>query len=461
MGLISRSRAAARAFRGVETKSYFEELLSLLSFGREAKAGVTVNTDTALHVAAVLACTRVLAEGISQLPLKLYQGLDNGGRMAAKQHPLYKLLWRRPNDWQTSFEFRETLMYHAVLTGNGYAYISRDGEGVPLELLPLVPTRVTPKQDQKANVTYEVRDAYGQVITLQREDMFHLRGPSWDSVHGMEVIQLAREAVGLAIATEESQAHLHKNGVSSSGVFSVDGKLDKPARDTIRERIKEMNAGLSNVGRVLILDQKGTYHPLAMTGVDAQHLETRKHQIEEICRALRVFPQMIGLSDKTSTYASAEQFFLAHVVHSLLPWGTRWEQAIARDLIDDDNSDLFAAFSFQGFLRGDAKTRAEYYASAIVNGWLTRNEVRLLEDYNPLPGLDVPLQPMNMQSGALAKSIVTELKSHLIGHNGGPPLDDAELERKVGRVLSAVNEKRITEADVLLQQVLATLEPAT
>jgi phage portal protein BeeE len=186
---------------------------------------------------------------------------------------------------------------------------------------------------------------------------------------------------------------------------------------------------------------------------------TRRFQIEEICRFFNVFPQMIGHTDKTATFASAEAFFLAHVVHTLTPWVENWEQALARDLFPDED-DLFAKFSLQGLLRGDNKTRAEFYASGIVNGWLTRNEARRLEDLNPLDGLDQPLLPLNMgtqaERDALANDVTSAVKA-VLGHNGGPPIDDRALELKIGRVLSSANERRIVGARDQLNDVLTTL----
>lgn len=220
--------------------------------------------------------------------------------------------------------------------------------------------------------------------------------------------------------------------------------------------------GLKNKFKTAVLDVDATWTPLAATGVDNQHLETRRFQIEEICRDLGVFPQMVGHTDKTATFASSEAFFLAHVVHSLQPWVENWEQALALYLFPEED-DLLAKFSMQGLLRGDNKTRAEFYASGIVNGWLTRNEARRLEDLNPIDGLDDPLLPLNMGTQAerdeLAKDVTAAVKA-MIGHNGGPDLDDAEIERKVGRVLSARNERRIVTARDSLNEVLNTLPTA-
>lgn len=431
-------------------------------FGEEAavKSGVSVTTDTALRVTTVLAATRVLAEGVAQVPLKLYREIDDSGSSEpARDHPVYRLIYRRPNEWMTSFEFRETMMFHAVLCTGAHAYINRV-RGEPKELIPLVPGRVRATQAADYTLTYELTDASGKMIgSVPRSDIFCVRGPSWDNYQALNLVHLAREAIGLAIATEETHARLHGNGVQPGGILSTEKTLGDAALLNLKEQFAEYKAGLHNKFKTLILDSGLKWESTSMKGVDAQHLETRKHQIEEICRALRVFPQMVGFSDKTATFASAEAFFLAHVTHSLQPWIERWEQAIARDLLDDDLK-LFAKFSLQGLLRGDAKSRAEFYANGIQNGWMTRNEARRFEDLNPLEGLDAPLVPLNMgtqeERDAVAKELAGTVKA-MLGHNGGPALDDDELERKIGRVLSAKNEKRIITARDELSAVLATL----
>lgn len=429
--------------------------------GEEArvKSGVAVNVDSALKVSTVLACARVLANGIAQIPLKVYREDEKGSKQPDKKHSAYKLLWRRPNDWMTSFEFRQLIMFHAVLNGNGYAYIGRGGVSKRLvELIPLV-GHVEVKQANDWTLSYHVTGKDGLTQVFPRESIMHLRGPSWNGYAGMNAIQIAREAIGLAIATEETHARLHSNGAKPGGLLSFEKELGDKAKDRLKALAQDNISGLRNAFKTLVLDNNAKWTPFQMTGVDGQHLETRRFQIEEICRDLGVFPQMVGYSDKTATFASAEAFFLAHVIHSLEPWIENWQQVFARDLFPDDD-DVTAEFSVQGLLRGDHKTRAEFYAAGIVNGYFTRNEVRKWENLNPIDGLDTPLIPLNMgtqdERDAMAKEVTAALKS-MIGHNGGPALDDGELEAKIGRVLSASNERRIKTARDELTTVLATL----
>ena len=366
-------------------------------FGQQnSRAGVSVNVDSALKVSTVFACLRVLADGIAQVPLKVYREKADGSKELAKDHPAYRLLSRRPNDWMTSFEFRQVMMFHAVLLGNGCAYIGRI-RGVPRELIPLVPGSYTIEQAKDYTLTYRLTGLNGQATVLPREDVFHLRGPSWTGVAGLDALQVAREAVGLAIATEETHAALHANGTQPGGVLSVKGSLDDAARARLKESWAQYQGGLANRFKTAVLDMDSTWTPLGMKGVDAEHLDTRRFQIEEICRDLKVFPQMVGYADKTATFASAEAFFLAHVIHTLNPWIENWEQSLARDLFPDED-DIVAKFSMQGLLRGDNAARATFYASGITNGWLTRNEARRLEDLNPIEGLGEPLLPLNMST---------------------------------------------------------------
>ncbi|MCW5704671.1 MAG: phage portal protein [Bradyrhizobium sp.] len=392
--------AVASGLRGREVKTTDAGSLSWAGlFGQQnSRAGVSVNVDSALKVSTVFACLRVLADGIAQVPLKVYREEADGSKELAKDHPAYRLLSRRPNEWMTSFEFRQVMMFHAALLGNGCAYIGRI-RGVPRELIPLVPGSFTIEQARDHTLTYRLTGPNGEVTVLPREDVFHLRGPSWTGAAGLDALQVAREAVGLAIATEETHAALHANGTQPGGVLSVKGSLNDAARARLKESWAQYQGGLANRFKTAVLDMDSTWTPLGMKGVDAEHLDTRRFQIEEICRDLKVFPQMVGYADKTATFASAEAFFLAHVIHTLNPWIENWEQSLARDLFPDED-DIVAKFSMQGLLRGDNAARATFYASGITNGWLTRNEARRFEDLNPIEGLGEPLLPLNMSTSA-------------------------------------------------------------
>jgi HK97 family phage portal protein len=375
-----------------EKKTDFTELTwrRLLGDGYEDASGVVLTLDRALQVSTVLACARVIAEGVAQLPLKIYQETEDGGKEPNKDHPAYWLLYRRPNDWMTSFEFRETLTFHAVLAKGGFAYINRNPrDGAIRELIPIAPGMVTVNQGLDYAVTYEVRDKDGLIKNFSAAEILHVRGPSWNGYDALEMISVAREAIGLAAATELAQGRLFRNGASTKGILSPELPLDEKQAERLKTAFQDATTG-QNQFKTVVLPVAMKYSQQGMTGIDAETLESRRFQIEEICRMMRVFPQMVMHSDKTSTYASAEQFFLAHVVHSLGPWIERWEQALSRDVLTDQEarSGLFPKFQIQGLLRGDAKTRMEYYRGMSEIRAISPNEIRSLEDMNPYEGGD-------------------------------------------------------------------------
>lgn len=410
MSLWSRLNPFARKNAGISTLDLWREVFG----GATSKTGVTVDWNSALQCTAALGCARVIAEGVAQLPIGVYR-TEKRTRVEIADSPLARLLARGPNEWQTGFEFLETLLFNAVLGSAGYALIVRSKlDGRLIELLPVPAAWVTEKRQADWKPYFEIDFAVAsdggprQRVRVEAKDMLRVRGPSLDGWRGLSGLKLAREAIGLALTTEEAHARLHKNGIQTTGAWSVEGNLTEEQYKRLTEALAKYQ-GVANAGRPLVLDRKAEWHQMQMTGVDAQHLETRKFQIEEVCRALRVFPIMIGHADKTATYASAEQMFLAHVVHTLLPWVRRVEQAFQRDLLTEAEleSGAYVKLSVQGLMRGDAKTRAEFYQKGVLSGWLTRNEVRGLEELDALPGLDEPLTPTNM----------------MIGPNGGAALD--------------------------------------
>lgn len=380
------------------------QLLSSVFGGGATKSGATVNAETALQVSVVLACVRVIANGVAQVPLRVMRETPDGrSRLPAKGHPLWDVLHRKPNRWQTSFALRETMIIHAALVGDAYAFKNRVGaDGRIGELIVIPPNRVrVDVDDATSELRYIVTGRSGAQRALGEGDVWHLRGPSWDGQVGMKTIALAREAIGLAMATEETQANLHAKGVSTSGVYSIEGTLNKEQYQALKDWItKEFGAGAK--GAPMILDRNAKWQPTTMTGVDAQHLETRKFQVEEICRAFGVMPIMAGQADKASTYASAEQMFIAHLVHTLTPWYERFEQSADCQLLTDaDRADGYYTFlDPAGMLRGALRDTAEYLYRLVSIGTMTRNEARRQLDLNPIEGLDEPLTPINTVTSA-------------------------------------------------------------
>ena len=376
------------------------DLLKIIVEQNRSKAGVAVNDTTALKVATVFACLRVISEGVAQVPLKIFFS-DGENRVDAKSHSLYDILHRQPNDIQTSFGFRETLVIHAALTGNGYAYIVRDPSTRKIfEIINLVPSMV--KTNEAENIgdkpTYRVYGKKGDYLDLPKDKILHVQGPSWDGVSGMNSVAVAREAIGLSLTTEEAHSRLHKNGSHPGGLLSVEGSLDGEQYKQLRKWIDENHGGVGNSGRDMILDHAAKYTSMAMTGVDSQHIETRRFQIEEVCRFFRVMPIMVMQSDKAATYASSEQMFLAHVIHTLMPWYQRLEETFDTQLLtpDDRKKGYYVKFVHQGLLRGALKDTAEYLYKLISIGMMTRNEGRKVLELNPIDGLDEPLTPANL-----------------------------------------------------------------
>jgi HK97 family phage portal protein len=380
----------------------------MLRAGRASKAGPTVTLENAFKVAALYACIKVLSQGVAQVPFKLFreQKVDGLNKIeAAREHNLYDLITSQPNEWTSSFEFRETLTIHAAL-GNAYAFKNKVVGGRIAELILLNPGRVKKKQAADYTVTYEVNGADGKTETLTADQVWHVRGPSWDSLIGVDVLHIAREALGLSIALEESHAGLHKNGVHTTGVYSVDGVLNPEQHKKLVDWLKAQVA--SDPGAPMVLDRQAKWVSTTMSGVDAQHLETRKNQVVEVCRFVGVSPIMVYESDKATTYASAEQMFLAHVIHTLAPWYARIEQSADINLLTkaERAQGYYFKFMAAGLMRGAAKDRAEYYAKALGSGghpgWMQPDEIRMLEELNPMGGDAAKLPPGSAAQSAPA-----------------------------------------------------------
>lgn len=361
------------------------------------KSGIRVGRAQALQVSTIFGCLRVLGEGVAQVPLKLMQSQGDEKKLAT-EHPLYDLLYAQPNDWMNSFELRETMVWHAALCGTAYAFISRDSLGRVQEIIPLDPGCVVTEQASDYTISYRVTSPHGGQQVFSQAAIWALRGPSWNGCLGLDVMRIAREAIGLSIAAEEHHSRMHRNSATPSGLYSVEGQLTADQYNNLRKWIEKEFTGLENTGRPMVLDRNAKFTSYDHKGVDMQHLETRKHQIEEVCRYFRVMPIMIGYSDKAATYASAEQMFLAHLVHTLMPWYSRIEQSISTQLLTprDRAAGIYPKFSERSLLRGAMKDEAEYLSKLVERGVLTRNEARGLMDRNPLPGLDQPLTPVNL-----------------------------------------------------------------
>lgn len=352
--------------------------------------GKRVNERSAMQLTAVYACIRILSEAIAGLPLQLYKYTDTGGKEKAAEHPLYFLLHNEPNNEMTSFAFRETLMTHLLLWGNAYAQIIRNGRGEVLGLYPLMPDRMTVDRDNKGHLYYEYMVSSDDApinknssVKLKPYDVLHIPGLGFDGVVGYSPIALAKNAVGMAIACEEYGSKFFANGAQPSGILVHPGEVKHP--DKVRESWHAAFGGSANAHRTAVLEEGLTYTPISIAPEQAQFLETRKFQLNEIARIFRVPPHMIGDLEKSS-FSNIEQMSLEFVKYSLDPWVSRWEQAMMRSLLtDDEKRNYFIKFNVDGLLRGDYQSRMRGYSVGIQNGFLSPNDVRELENMDLIP----------------------------------------------------------------------------
>lgn len=376
----------------------YDQVANLLDgVGGATVAGMPVNEKTALQVSTVLACVKVIADGCATPDLHVYREKADGTREKATNIPEYRLLARRPNEWQTSFEWRRQMTIHAALAGAGLSIKVRGDNRRVRELIPVQPGQWDVRRISRYELRYRCWDEFGLIGEFEPDDVFVLNGVQWDWVKSMNAVMLARSAIGLAMATEKAQAAMHENSLRPSGLYSVDKVLSDEQHTRLTAWIKKF-AGAARAGDPLVLDNSAKWTPTGMSNVDAQHVETRRLQIEEMCRPFGVFPIMVGHSDKSATFASSEAFFGAHVKHTLAPWHKAWTGRMDEMLLDGSGP-LFAEFDTRYLMAGSMKDRAQWARTMAEMGIYTRNEIRDEEGKDPLPGLDEPLTPLNMTQG--------------------------------------------------------------
>lgn len=379
-------------------------------------SGKNVNERSAMQMTAVYSCVRILSEAVASLPLHVYKYNDDGGKEKAIDHPLYFLLHDEPNPEMTSFVFRETLMTHLLLWGNAYAQIIRNGKGEVVALYPLMPNRITVDRDEHGQLYYTYNTSRddaptmkGSMVKLESTDVLHIPGLGFDGLVGYSPIAMAKNAIGMAIACEEYGAKFFANGAAPSGVLEHPGTIKDPAR--LRESWTSTFGGSSNAHKVAVLEEGMKYTPISISPEQAQFLETRKFQINEIARIFRVPPHMVGDLEKSS-FSNIEQQSLEFVKYTLDPWVSRWEQSMIRSLIPSaEKSKYFIKFNVDGLLRGDYQSRMNGYAIGRQNGWMSANDIRELENLDRIPaelGGDLYLINGNMtkleDAGIFAKS---------------------------------------------------------
>ena len=359
-------------------------------FGRTT-SGKPVNERTAMQTTAVYACVRILAEAIASLPLHVYEYQDDGGKKLVHDHPLYYLLHDEPNPEMTSFVFRETLMSHLLIWGNAYAQIIRDGAGRVLGLYPLLPDKMEVQRDDRGNIYYvysrnsdenPMFKEYGN-IKLKAEDVLHIPGLGFDGLIGYSPIAMAKNAVGMTLACEEYGASFFANGANPGGVLEHPGVLKDPSK--VRESWNSVYRGVNNAHKIAVLEEGMKYQQIGIPPEEAQFLETRKFQINEIARLYRIPPHMVGDLDKSS-FSNIEQQSLEFVKYTLDPWVILWEQSLQRSLLlPGEKGKYFIKLNVDGLLRGDYQSRMNGYAVGRQNGWFSANDIREMENMNPIP----------------------------------------------------------------------------
>ncbi len=397
-------------------KNYLSSSFYSFFFG-STSSGKPVNETTAMQMTAVYSCVRILSEAVAGLPLNIYRYNDSGGKEKAFTHPLYRLLHDEPNPEMTSFAFRETLMSHLLIWGNAYAQVIRNARGEVVALYPLMPNKMTVDRDQSGRLFYvyqrgaEDSKALGSEsrVILSPPDVLHIPGLGFDGLIGYSPIAMARNAIGLAIATEEYGAKFFANGAAPSGVLEHPGTLKDPQR--IRDSWNAAHQGSENSHKIAVLEEGLKYTPIGISPEQAQFLETRKFQINEIARIFRVPPHMLADLEKSS-FSNIEQQSLEFVKYTLDPWVVRWEQSMCRVLLSESEKlGYFIKFNVDGLLRGDYASRMSGYATARQNGWMSANDIRELENLDRIaPELGGDLYLINgamMLLGSPQSSTVT------------------------------------------------------
>jgi HK97 family phage portal protein len=360
-------------------------------FFGSTSSGKPVNEHTAMQMTAVYSCVRILSETLAGLPLHVYKYNDSGGKEKYLGHPLYKLLHDEPNPEMTSFAFRETLMSHLLLWGNAYAQIIRNAKGEVIALYPLMPNKMTVDRDANGRLFYLYQRSSEDIPSLGKDnqvylapaDVLHIPGLGFDGLVGYSPIAMAKNAVGLAIATEEYGAKFFANGAAPGGVLEHPGTIKDPQK--VKESWNAAYQGSANSHRVAVLEEGMKYQPIGISPEQAQFLETRKFQINEIARIFRVPPHMLADLEKSS-FSNIEQQSLEFVKYTLDPWVVRWEQSMCRALLSDsEKPTVFIKFNVDGLLRGDYASRMSGYATARQNGWMSANDIRELENLDRIP----------------------------------------------------------------------------
>lgn len=362
-------------------------------FNPNSTSGVKVTEENAMNNSAVYAAVRVIAETIASLPLNVYRE-DGRTKEKAKNNYLYPLLHNKPNKLMTSFTWRETMLAHLLLWGNHYSQLEIDKSGRVVGIWPLLPSRMEVKKyNDKLYYIYSPKN--GEQRTYSMSEILHIPGLGFNGLVGKSVIKMAREAVGLGLAAEEFGARFFSQGAQPGGVIEYPEAMSDDAYERYKRDARKEYQGLGNSHKIMVLEEGMKYHQTGIPPDDAQFLETRKFQIEEIARIFRVPPHMLADLER-ATFSNIEQQSIDFVVNTIRPWLVRIEQTLNDKLISNSNNKNYIKFVVEGLLRGDAESRGNFYNTMFNIGAMSINDIREKEDMNPKEGGDQSFVPLNM-----------------------------------------------------------------
>jgi len=395
-GKLSSPRASYQSDGGGVLISTSQQLEEALRGGSLSESGAMVTPDSAMRISAVYASVRIISGAVATLPLQLKRRIDARTREDASDHPLWGVLRRKPNRWQTPSQFRRMMQAQLLLRGNGYA-MKVISLGQVVELIPLHPDRVVCEQNDDMSLRYMMTTKGGRRVPLQQADMFHLVGLTLDGIHGVSPITYARESIGLSLAMERHGATTFKNGARPSMVLRHPGQLGSEGIEFLRASLDSYRSGGDSEGKALILEEGMDVSPLTISAKDAEWIAGRQFSRVDIAMFMGVPPSMLGdNSGSDSNWGTGlEQKSLGFVAYNLEDHLTMWEEAIARDLIPENEPDLYARFVRAALVKGDIKARWEAYVKGLQWGVYSPNEIRALEDENPRDGGDVYYDPPN------------------------------------------------------------------
>jgi HK97 family phage portal protein len=416
--------------------------------GLKSSSGEIVSNDKSLQLSTVFACIRAISEDVGKIPLKLYKNVKPRGKEVRSEHPVYRLLHDRPNPEMTAMTFRQTLTAHVLSWGNGFAEIERDIEGVPMALWPIKPNRVRVFRLDDGQIWYEIRTDDDQTAWLPSHRVLHVPGLGFDGLVGYNIIQYARECMGGVMATQKLSSSMFGSGIRSSGILTHPARLSPEAQDRLRQSFEKYSS--SDALRLMIIEEGMAYSPSTIPPQEAQFLETKQFSVPEICRWFRMPPSKVADTTRAQGWSTLEQTNMNYVTDTLMPWFVRWEQEIWRKLLNprEQKKGFFARHVMEGLLRGDIKTRYEAYRVGRNWGWLSADDIRELEDMNPLPD-DVGqtyLMPMNMTE---AKAPGEE--EIVVAETAPPPPEEPDKEepdKKLFESLASDAAGRIAGAEI-------------